>query len=268
MTNQTDQQAALEKLRNAERLFLDRQKERMQGKQRSHQDVEKELAYWDAVHSKERATAQMTAQPLPSQEMEYSEAKNRFNSILMARAQMIRVQSRNENFKWLFSSEQKQMLTDMLHYFINSTESRYDLSKGLYVFGMPGTGKTEIMRSFSLFTQNAQLHKAFEFNSMSDVYTGAIKDQQTDWVQQMSQGFRAFDELGRYTGDVLNFGNPININEAIIEKRYVKYQYSGQLTHLISNATPSEALEMFTPALADRIRSMTQGIHFSGTSKR
>lgn len=84
----------------------------------------------------------------------------------------------------------------------------------------------------------------------------------------MSQHFRCFDEFGRYTGEVLDMGNPVNLNEVIIEKRYKKFQFSGQITHLISNATPNELMNMVSNPLFDRIKHMTQGVPFIGESKR
>jgi len=263
-----DPAEALKMMKKAEQDFLERRQSRMNGTTPDPEKLKKEIEYWNRVHSTSKSKGTIMPAVIPLNEMPYDEAKARLNGIFLVRQQQIRISQGRPDFKIEFDETQKAVLHQMLLYFINDPACKYDLHKGLYVWGDFGTFKTETMLCFSQFTQNAGLYKAFEFTVMSEIYQRYPDEPQTDFVQDASQHFRCFDEVGRITGQVMKMGNPIDLNETIFERRYKKFQFSGQITHMISNASPNDISKMVTPALADRIRSMIQGIHFKGHSKR
>mgnify|MGYP006327336057 FL=1 len=156
----------------------------------------------------------------------------------------------------------------MIRYFINDRQCEWPLTKGLYLYGLPGTGKTEIMQVFERFARENDLPKQFQFTSMSDVYVKAKSDKNFDPITPNIQLDRVFDEFLRYTGAVMTFGESLDINEAIIEGRYPRYRHGGQLTHFISNASTFEANEGLSEIVFDRVRQMVTSVHFTGKSKR
>lgn len=177
-------------------------------------------------------------------------------------------QIEDRDFNWIFSEDDLYIIRNLIRYFTNDKECDWPLAKGLFLYGMPGTGKTEIIQIFERFTRENELPKAFSFTSMSETYVKAKADKQFDPITQNIQLDRCFDEFGLYTGAVTSFGESLDINEAIIEARYKRYRHGGQITHLLSNMTTKEVQAAFTPMIFDRIKQMCTSVYFKGESKR
>lgn len=255
----------LEQMRKSEAEYLGKREAR---KAAISQEASENLQeYWQKVFAERPAKqpALMVTRRIV-QEMAYEEARRKFWAILQMRAAHIAVNSGNPDFKWIFDEKQAEQIGNLLRYFINDLESRYPLTKGLFVYGAPGTGKTEIMQALARFTEEYELTKKFELVNMPAVYDSARRG--NDEVATQEQYDRCFDEFGRITGSVLQYGNPIDLNEGILEARYIRFQRYGQITHLITNSTPNSTEKMFSPALYDRIRVMCTGVLFEGKSKR
>lgn len=204
-------------------------------------------------------------------EMEYEKARIKMADILQARANEISILEKrapDNLFRWVFSDAEKQTLKNLLLYFINDRSCAYDVCKGLFVYGAPGTGKTEAMRCFHQFALACYLEKRFEWTSMSATYVTAKTDKEFDPIAQNVTMNRLFDEFGRYSGPVLRFGDPLDINEAIVEQRYERWKRYGQFSFFIANVTPNELPELVSPMLLDRIREMCNTVYFPGKSKR
>lgn len=256
---------SLEELRAAQDGYLQARESR--GNEMSPEAAKALQDYWQRVFAEKPAPQPyLMVTRRTAQEMDYDEARRKFWNILQMRAAHIAVNTGQPDFKWIFDEDSAAKIGNLLKYFINDPSGKYPLTKGLFVFGAPGTGKTEVMQAIARFTEEYELTKRFEFVNMSAVYDSARRG--SDEVQTQEQFDRCFDEFGRITGSVLQYGNPIDLNEAILEARYIRFQRYGQLTHLITNATPNATETMFSPALYDRIRAMCTGVLFSGQSKR
>lgn len=199
--------------------------------------------------------------------MPYEEARRKFWAVLQMRAAAIEVFT-EQPFRWEFDETEQEAIRDLLRYFINDPESKRPLFKGVFLYGAVGTGKTEIMQAFHRFCENEGLEKAFKFSSMSKTYTDAKTNKDFDPVSENVTSDRLFDEFGRYSGAVLNFGESVDINEIIIEQRYERWKRYGQLSHFIANATPNDLGDMFSPMIYDRLREMCFSVLLPGKSKR
>jgi DNA replication protein DnaC len=225
-------------------------------------------AYWEKVFSETPKRYEGPAvRSIAPEAMDYETAKRKVWEILQQRAAQIEYLD-NEPFRWQFDEQEKRILQNLTRYFINDPGCEWSLTKGLFLYGVPGTGKTEIMRAISRFCEENDLRKKFVFCSMSEIYTTAKSDSKYDSITPNVQFDRVFDEFGRMTGQVNQFGNLIDINETIVEQRYTRSRRYGQLTHFIANGTPNEINELFTPMVSDRLRSMCTGVYFKGKSKR
>ena len=221
--------------------------------------------YWQRCQA-EKSVLFVTRQT--RQEMDYETARRKVVELLNERGDQIARIENNPAFRWVFNEEEKAIIKNLVKYFINDPTGEYPLAKGLFVYGPPGTGKTELMRIMGLFTTGENLTKAFVFTSLSDVHLKTKTDKNYDPIEPNVQHDRCFDEFCRFVGPVTRFGEPIDINEALIELRYERNKRYGQLTHFIANVTPDESQNAFTSMIFDRLRSMFKSVVFRGESKR
>lgn len=213
------------------------------------------------------------AQPAPpqtrslQQPMSWEDARRKVWALFEMRAAHIS-QIEDRDFNWAFDENDLETIRNMIRYFTNDRSCAWPLTKGLFVYGLPGTGKTEIMQVMEKFTRENDLPKSFEFTSMSETYTKAKVDSKFDPITPNIQLDRCLDEFGRYTGAVTNFGESLDINEVIIEQRYPRYRNGGQLTHIIANISPNQTAPILSGMIFDRIGQMCTSVYFKGQSKR
>lgn len=227
--------------------------------------TDKGRAYLDNLH-KEKQPAPPAQRDL-SQPMSWDVARRKVWALFEMRAAHIS-QIEDREFNWVFDQDELTIIRNLIRYFTNDREGKYPITKGLFLYGLPGTGKTEIMQVMERFARENDLPKKFEFTSMAETYVKTKAEKGFDPITLNIQLDRCFDEFGLYTGSVMTFGESLDINEAIIEARYKRYRQSGQITHFISNMTTIEAQGAFSPMIFDRIRQMCTSVHFKGNSKR
>ena len=227
--------------------------------------TDKGRAYLDNLH-KEKQPSKATGRDL-SQPMSWDVARRKVWALFEMRAAHIS-QIEDREFNWEFDEKDLAIIRNLIRYFTNDREGQYQITKGLFVYGLPGTGKTEIMQVFERFTRENDLPKKFEFTSLAETYVKAKAEKQYDPITPNVQIDRCFDEFGLYTGAVMTFGESLDINEAIIEARYKRFRQSGQITHFVSNMTTVEAQAAFSAMIFDRLRQMCTSVHFTGQSKR
>lgn len=253
-------------------LSLDELRRRQSGelkhRAKTPEEIESKKEYWAKVFAEKPAKPELLMCRSTAQEMEYEDARRKFWAIMQIRAAHIATLENNPQFEWVITPEFGAILKSLVKYFINDCTSKFPLTKGLFIFGENGTGKTETMQAFAAFAEKYNLSKRFVFGSMSEVYSKARADKDYDPITPNEQHDRCFDEFGRTVGPVMRFGDVLDINEAIIEARYNRFRRYGQITHFIANMAPNEAEAKLSPMIFDRLRSMCTSIEFPGKSKR
>ena len=223
-------------------------------------------AYWNKVYSTTRREAKNKRSY--GQIMAYSEARKIVVDLLNFRADEIEGIS-GAPFAWDIpkDSELAATIRGLIQYFINDPECPWPLNKGLLIYGLPGAGKTEIMRIMMSFCLMVDSPKKFSWSSMTNVYTLARTDKTYDFMQAATFD-RCLDEFLRHTGNVNYFGDQVDINEHLIETRYTRNRNYGQLTHFITNGDTNTVQELLSAPAFDRVRGMCTGVLFPGGSKR
>lgn len=174
----------------------------------------------------------------------------------------------------------------LLHYFSNSSgfvslaESagvkNPSLEKGLLLTGVPGTGKTWLMRLFSrnqrqvFIIQNAKdISERYASSGWEGIeeFMFPVKNPINDY-QAFLQPFSGLciDDVG--TEDVRqNFANKSNVIADIILQRYDK-GYTGPLLHLTSNLKADQIAVTYGDRVASRMRERFNFIQIKGIDRR
>ena len=175
---------------------------------------------------------------------------------------------------FVLSDELREIFGDLFTYFTGN-EGKYDLSKGIYLYGEYGVGKTVTMKIFSKFLQ-----KNFNFGPNNYGITS---------IEEIAEYFKTNGNLlkfGRnYEGSrilaydkcINEFGKPLeekhygtniqNVINSMLMVRYELFQEREAITHATSNFHPGD-LECFDDALLDRFKEMFNFIQLKGGSYR
>jgi len=150
----------------------------------------------------------------------------------------------------------------------------YSLSKGIFLTGNIGSGKTELMRIL-LKCQFPCLR--FGIVSTRDI-AGQVLTEGYDMIQRYGKkaiNYRnqepilchnLFDDLG--SEDKINhFGNHINVMEQIILDRYEQYKRHGLLTHFTSNLDLEQIREIYGDRVHSRLHEMCNFLLLGGSAE-
>lgn len=165
----------------------------------------------------------------------------------------------------------KEVITNLFNYF-NGVEGKYNLDKGLWIFGDIGTGKSSLMKVFSEYMK-------LEFNSFKlhvcsevcNVYGGSGD---LDLYTYNRNGYigkpvwMCFDELGRETIPAAHFGTKLNVMQHILHIRYSLWQSARLKTFVTTNCDPLQIESLYGDFIRDRIREMFNIILMDGGSRR
>lgn len=174
----------------------------------------------------------------------------------------------------------------LLHYFSNSLQfvgiaescgvKNPSLEKGLLLTGVPGTGKTWLMR---LFSRNQRqvfiIHNAKDISERYassgwegiEEFMSPAKNPINDY-QAFLQPFSGLcvDDIG--TEDIRqNFANRSNVIADIIQHRYDK-GYTGPLLHCTSNLKADQIAVAYGDRVASRMRERFNFIQIKGVDRR
>ena len=148
-------------------------------------------------------------------------------------------------------------------------ELNIDLTKGLFINGQIGVGKTSVMRIFREFLDPK--HK-FIIKASRDVAFEFVKEG-TDVLYKYSnkRGFQheklrdyCFDDLGLETKSNF-FGNNVNVMREIILSRYDLFISDGVITHFTSNLNAKTIMDAYGKEVRSRMREMCNIITFDNS---
>ena len=140
---------------------------------------------------------------------------------------------------------------------------------GLLMCGVPGNGKTTLMRAIQSLLNILDLKD--EYNSslgMQIIDTRELtrlnRDDYEAYKRYCNRPILGIDDLGTEPIEVLDFGNILN---PVID--LLSYRYNEQLTTVITtNLRPSEIREKYKDRIADRFNEMMAKIIFKTKSYR
>lgn len=180
-------------------------------------------------------------------------------------------QYRAELFRWACScvcpgfKPYTPALINELFKYLNRESKSLDSSKGLWLFGPIGTGKTTILRICQLYQQAISFNReiwrsedGFLIESASFIANKFAKAGNDALDMMGITGNRsvdfAFDELGREPIPVKYYGTETNVLEYILQTRYEMRRECK--THVTTNLSDKEIASVYGPYIADRVKEM------------
>ena len=226
---------------------------------------EKVKAYSQKVFNSVKAEPQKMY-PTYKQEMEYDEARRKVFDLLKSRHSELCTLKQNPDFKIEFTDQQAQTIRNLIKWYINDASGELPLYKGFWLFGKPGTFKTEITKILCKFAQNERLSKAASYEDLTLIHTAVTNN--PDNLERYKAMSRVFDEFLREMSPVQVYGNKIHVPEWIIANRYTYFKGFGQPSGFVSNYGPHEAKKNLSEMAFDRLSEMVTSIEMPGLSNR
>ena len=148
-----------------------------------------------------------------------------------------------------FTEENKDVIRRLTAYFFGlpgydlyvddrwvSITNNLDLSKGIFLFGPIGCGKTFLMKVFQTAIYAAGLFdRTFKMKFLPELISEVKAGQNLKLIDRYYKEVRCFDDVGYGDANPKVFGNSVNILQEIINHRYQQYESKKLITHFTSN---------------------------------
>jgi hypothetical protein len=175
---------------------------------------------------------------------------------------------------FVLSDDVKEVFLDLFIYFTGN-EGKYDLDKGIYLYGIYGVSKTVTMRIFSMFLQqnfnfgpnNYGITSVEELAEYYKLNGNLLKFGRTFEVGKVICHHKCINELGKPLEEKHYGTNIQNVINSMLMIRYELFQERKAITHATSNYHPGD-LKCFDDALLDRFKEMFNFIEIKGESFR
>lgn len=149
---------------------------------------------------------------------------------------------------------------------------RLDPSKGLWLHGEIGSGKTTMLRIIKNFCRELRpgiyAGKPYSFRISNAIEVcGKFSQEGYPGIQTfIDSRAQAFDEIGSESSPTGYYGTAENVFQYILQRRYDNRHDS--FTHVTTNFTVPEIKKLYSPRIFDRCREMFNFVEVNGTSFR
>lgn len=144
-------------------------------------------------------------------------------------------------------------------------------SRGLWLAGNPGTGKSTLMRAIQRYSatyedyRSSNLPRIMIWRHAKDIVS-AFSSEGTAALDKLSHDYETLiiDDLGSEDTATMHFGNSKNVLEEVLSRRYDH----NLMTMVTTNMTMDQIKSMYKVRIYDRVREMFNLIYFQGVSHR
>jgi DNA replication protein DnaC len=183
-------------------------------------------------------------------------------------------------------SHNSDFYINLIKYQFNDPTCEFDLSKGLYLHGNIGVGKTLSMRLFEKSLNNRVFPRRHKIISCREVQFSFNKDGQEgiskygyESFSQLYNGYGCsfdkskplifcFDDLGAEDLSAKFYGQTTNVMAEIILSRYEMFQKYNMITHFTSNLTASDLTRIYGDRNVSRLKEMVNDVVLGGEDRR
>lgn len=168
----------------------------------------------------------------------------------------------------IYTETEKEIIRNLIKYFLNDGTGKYDIKKGIYMYGFYGSGKTQLLQLFQAFTNLLNYNKFDKINYK--ILNDKIKIQGIKAAENISKYNNLFvDDLGFLNESKINsFGNTYDLLMSIVNERYEKWFYSNIKTYYTTNILIDNIKEIYGEGISGRIIDSCNLIKFTETNHR
>lgn len=187
-----------------------------------------------------------------------------FEEAIMVLQAIIRISGKN----LIYTETEKEIIRNLIKYFLNDGTGKYDIKKGIYMYGFYGSGKTQLLQLFQAFTNLLNYNKFDKINYK--ILNDKIKIQGIKAAENISKYNNLFvDDLGFLNESKINsFGNTYDLLMSIVNERYEKWFYSNIKTFYTTNILIDNIKEIYGEGISGRIIDSCNLIKFTETNHR
>lgn len=167
----------------------------------------------------------------------------------------------------------RSLLNELFKY-ANGKSSVFDSSRGLWLYGSIGTGKTSIIKILREYDAKVKGRNARNYPMGGfGIYSASTVVNQfsrlgLDGIDSycFKRQSCAFDEIGREPLPAKYYGTEMNVMQYVFQMRYdMRYEC---LTHVTTNLSPDQIGSIYGDYIADRVNEMFNVIEVKGLSRR
>lgn len=240
----------------------------------NRQPTEHELSYWKKVHEKPVLDLSGIAESIISSKptfipypLDATAIYDTFMSIAETKIGITFAADPNYN----------QSIMKIAKYFSGISKD-FPPTKGLFIYGKVGTGKSEAMKVFQSLIAEIERRlrnsntpytpRYFKIKSCIELVETMKANKNSDMVVELLEGTVLFDDAGYEDTQLKVYGNETNFMQTILSGRYDRLRAKGLVTHITTNYTPEQLGDMYGERVKDRINEMFIPVEFTGKSYR
>ena len=182
------------------------------------------------------------------------------------------------NNEW---GDNKQIIENLLKYYIHSSDSIYDIEKGILLAGFSGGGKSQLMEYLRELCFYLKLPKIFLITSsleISQSYSNSgFKDldkySYNNTINSYGDSVKipknyCFDNIGREPNEVVHFGAKARPMEAIIMKRHDLFKKEHIFTSFVTDLDGSGLKKYYDESIYSKMKSMMNFVSLAGDDRK
>jgi hypothetical protein len=166
---------------------------------------------------------------------------------------------------FVIDKDNETVINNLIDYFTGH-QGALDISKGIFLHGTIGCGKSILMKIFKLLTGHV-----FQVNSFRHIEACEIENKYLkcgDYaLEDYLKGTWLIDDLGFEKGQVNYYGTRIELLSEILTKRYNVWQ-AGSFTHITTNLTATKIEERYGQRVRSRFTEMINDVYLPGPDRR
>jgi len=179
-----------------------------------------------------------------------------------------------------FDNDNIEIITELIKYF-NGNTCKYDLNKGICLFGDYGVGKSYIFKAVKNYvngtasiTKNRNIN-SYRIASIEELMSNIGVDNLDSYLRYKELSEWKYinlciDEFGsELESKMMHYGTPIKEHiERFIMRRYEDFAGRKSITHATTNLRPEDLQKYYGNRLTDRFVEMFNFVEVKGKSRR